>query len=637
MNLRENLKMAGLSKLRFVFLSMLSAAFLAACGGAPADNPNYNTGSGGASAETRTIVVSVAGTSGTVLVRLNDDNNLTFNGNGSQEINSYGLNDEVQATIISAPAGESCYFTPLNQQQVIVLNRANVECGTGAVSGKVKNFFTNAEVSGAVITVNSDDGSPITATITGSDGSYSFSAPANGDRTIINVAADGYAPFTSVVAPSDLRPVVIDNIFLVPLNLTDTEDPTADMTFRASGIPVLQIPANGLVTSGGSAPTGNVTAAITLLDPTFSAKVLPARYEVSDGGIVSWAESYGGISFELTDTAGNVLSLAGGVNADLRVPGGASLESDPGAPFVYALNTDTGYWESPIAAATTSFGLFTTFDATVSALSSTFMAGNAYTANNVSGVVIDSNGNPFAGVTVVAQGRDYIGLSYSTTNAEGEFVLPARQNSNQLVYAVAGTQSRTVEATTITTPSTDLEVLLDQNSTTITLTWGENPADLDSHLFGPSGDDSRFHVYFGNKEANVSTSTIFLDIDDVTSFGPEVTTIPSFPLQGRYEFYVKKFSGSSTIQLSPGRVELNLQGENFVFSAPGGLVTDCWHVFDIVVDSSLTGTLDNTNTWVTDSICDAGQVSSGGSSKPQFPLEGTSPAMEAILNKYYAP
>ena len=55
----------------------------------------------------------------------------------------------------------------------------------------------------------------------------------------------------------------------------------------------------------------------------------------------------------------------------------------------------------------------------------------------------------------------------------------------------------------------DLEV-------TVTLTWGANPSDLDTHLDGPaSADDaeSRFHLYYGDRELTVGEESIYLDVD----------------------------------------------------------------------------------------------------------------------------
>jgi len=58
-----------------------------------------------------------------------------------------------------------------------------------------------------------------------------------------------------------------------------------------------------------------------------------------------------------------------------------------------------------------------------------------------------------------------------------------------------------------------------------TLTWGEEPRDLDSHLWTPSINGTSYHVYYGYKGNRESPPYAELDVDDITSFGPENLTI----------------------------------------------------------------------------------------------------------------
>jgi hypothetical protein len=204
-------------------------------------------------------------------------------------------------------------------------------------------------------------------------------------------------------------------------------------------------------------------------------------------------------------------------------------------------------------------------------------------------------------VPVITQGVDYIGLNFTSSDENGNYLAAAKTSSKVLVYALDTTRSQTLTVNT----NSPIQVLddcniLDDTSTVIELTWGENPADLDSQLFGPdpSEPDGRFHISFRDREVAVNGIEMFLDVDDVTSFGPEVTTIPAFPLPGTYEFFVDLFSGTGTIANSPARVEVNVQGSRSVFSPPSGSPSRCWHVFNIVVDQSLQGTLQSVNQWI---------------------------------------
>lgn len=59
--------------------------------------------------------------------------------------------------------------------------------------------------------------------------------------------------------------------------------------------------------------------------------------------------------------------------------------------------------------------------------------------------------------------------------------------------------------------------------------WRANPTDHDAHLTGPNADPSRFHVFFppGSRGSLVAPPFAALDLDDVNSFGPELSRSPS--------------------------------------------------------------------------------------------------------------
>lgn len=110
----------------------------------------------------------------------------------------------------------------------------------------------------------------------------------------------------------------------------------------------------------------------------------------------------------------------------------------------------------------------------------------------------------------------------------------------------------------------------------LVLTWGTNPSDLDSHLTRyQSGSTTRdFHIYYGHRN-NCSgapcdaTEPAWLDVDDVSSFGPETMTIMSPFEPGTYRYSVRHYSGSSTIADSPATVEMWIgQSLYRTFNAP---------------------------------------------------------------------
>lgn len=124
----------------------------------------------------------------------------------------------------------------------------------------------------------------------------------------------------------------------------------------------------------------------------------------------------------------------------------------------------------------------------------------------------------------------------------------------------------------------------------VVLTWGTNPSDLDSHLFGRTNDYS-YHVYYSDENGYGLNNTVVanLDVDDTTSYGPETTTFYAAS-DGQYDFYIDWYSGSGTWANSGGKVEVyngaylintyyvpnvsNNSGSWKVFSINNGIYTD---------------------------------------------------------------
>jgi hypothetical protein len=101
------------------------------------------------------------------------------------------------------------------------------------------------------------------------------------------------------------------------------------------------------------------------------------------------------------------------------------------------------------------------------------------------------------------------------------------------------------------------------------------------------------HVYYVNKGSLNVEPFASLDVDDVTSFGPEITTIRR-PKVGIYRFYLHNFSGtfSPGMAQSPTRVELSYLGRTVAFSPPTGEGANrYWHLFDIEVGANCSMTL----------------------------------------------
>lgn len=626
---------------RSIFSLAILCYLLSACGGAPLNNPNYLEENGLG----REIVVNVTGLDGVVSVEVGSSS-VTFTEDGSQTVGGQNPVADISARITASPEGQSCFFSPSNLTQIVASDQVNVVCGAPGISGSIKNFFTGDVIAGAELSVTEvadDIATDFTASVSDGSGNYEIEGTTAGNRYVVTVTADGFASQSVIGLPTDARPFVIENILMVPQNGTDTADPTSPMSFDVDGVTVLQIPANGLQKPDGSAPNGNVTARLTFIEPSQGANALPGRYEFDDGNGFSFIETFGALGANLTDADGDVLTLADGISATVSIPIATRAQATaPSSASIYVFNQGAGYWESDSSASATTSGGVPVYQSSVDSISPVFTSGDTYDTVQISGTIEDSGGNGVVDATVVVQGGSYIGTSYAISDSSGEFVVQARAESSVFVYGLVGARSRTesVEDTTTSDVSLANPILFNLNSTVIELTWGQNPSDLDSHLYGPT-DSGRFHIDYTNTSQTVNDVTVFLDVDDVTSFGPEVTTIPSFPAAGVYEFYVDLFSGSGSITDSPARVELNQEGENFTFSPPASGATRCWHVFNIVVDSALDAEVVSVNEYIADrAVCtDSGQEGS----TPTPSLEKTSlggqrlsPGSEAILRKYYA-
>ena len=125
-----------------------------------------------------------------------------------------------------------------------------------------------------------------------------------------------------------------------------------------------------------------------------------------------------------------------------------------------------------------------------------------------------------------------------------------------------------------------------ENQLRVVLTWGEDPADLDSHLNGVLSDGKAFHVFYQNtahRSGGVTVCT--LDHDDTTSFGPETVTL-YVPSSGVFRYsvhnytYRKDVSGNNLA--SSGALAAVYRGNTLVavFPVPNKYGS-VWNVFEV--------------------------------------------------------
>lgn len=216
-----------------------------------------------------------------------------------------------------------------------------------------------------------------------------------------------------------------------------------------------------------------------------------------------------------------------------------------------------------------------------------------------------ASGTPIQGATVLVRNRS------ATTNSDGQAEFEDLLAGDASVEVSAPEFVATEQSVSLTcerpvniglalNPEGGSDVGgIDANEVRVVLSWGEAPRDLDSHMTGPTGTGDRFHTYFASRSDQQSE----LDVDDVTSFGPETITLSPRPgaarlVPGIYRYSVHHFSGSSTIADSPARVRLVFGGTNQerTFTVPAAQRSnqngddDLWTVFELNVaqDGSIT-------------------------------------------------
>lgn len=226
--------------------------------------------------------------------------------------------------------------------------------------------------------------------------------------------------------------------------------------------------------------------------------------------------------------------------------------------------------------------------------------GSGVEFGDVNGYVVDAvTGAPLPGAVVTVADS----AQSTTTDATGAFVIenvPA--GTNTLVASLSGYVDAsvpvTVAASGVTTTNIALVPMSDEGDrVTIVLSWGGEPADLDLHLSGPTGDAFRFHAYYSNRSP---TSWVMLDLDDTDAFGPETMTITALSsglfMEGTYHVWVHNYSrepqftvSSATVSIFAGGAQI---GQYAVGAASGDPALDIWRVaeFNVAADGGVTTT-----------------------------------------------
>lgn len=452
------------------------------------------------------------------------------------------------------------------------------------VTARVKDYYTEDAIVNATASITNGD-EVLTTGTTDENGEVSFSVQdiAITNHMVITSDAKGYAEMAALL--NETRLSLPTDILLQPIHAQVTFDPSIANNLQVEGAVLVELPANSLVKADNSLVTGPVSAELTIINPAVDVSLMPAEMLTKDeDGEIKPIESFGAITVTFEDENGEALNLAENSQAIINIPAVGELAST--VPLYY-YNDQSGLWvkEGEAQLVNSVEGNF--YTGTVSHFT-TWNADRIYETVFIHGCLVDNNQNRIEGALVNAQGRDYIGSSSAVTDVSGDFSIPVKMDSTVLISSTSGGLSRTFS---VETNSTDLTldecIVLDEVFTKIKLNWGATPADLDSHLWGPTAiEGEQFHIYFGSDTATVNDIVMFLDVDDITSYGPEVISIPEFPLPGTYTYKVHNYSNTPEIDSGTAKVELVINNQRRVFTPPRGGVQDLWYVFDLVVSET---------------------------------------------------
>ena len=208
------------------------------------------------------------------------------------------------------------------------------------------------------------------------------------------------------------------------------------------------------------------------------------------------------------------------------------------------------------------------------------VTGNAIDASFVvrSGINADNNAE------VICQGQSQNG-EYSVTLPYGYYTITFSKDGyvNSSINVVVKLSSQTFKSVVL---SPELSSVDENAALRIVLTWGEVPSDLDSHLL--SNDSSEYHIYFSDKDYydDNDEHRANLDVDDISSYGPETITVYSVKHGEKFSYYVHDYTNrdrqdSTELSNSGARVAV-YSGDSLVavFNTPIDVEGNLWHVFD---------------------------------------------------------
>jgi hypothetical protein len=456
-----------------------------------------------------------------------------------------------------------------------------------AIQGSVLSSATGTPVSGAAVRFLS------TTLTTDSQGNFSQATSPAISRLVVEADAAGFERLYGVTEVLGTVPSV-SILRLTPFGVTSAVTVASGGTVSdTASAALLTVPANALLAAGGGAAPATVDIRLTATNVGSDSNLLSGDYTDSSGVPV---QSFGAV----TITPSVDLDVVSGQQLALQIPLSTRSAVAPASAGVYYFDNSSGRWVQD-GTATLVGGTPSHYQASVTRFGQWMVGAAIGSAVSVTGCVEDDTGAPAANVRMAGDGVNYSSINSATTNGSGQFTVLAAPNSTLVLQGRRGAFLTNALAVNVTSSAVSIPTCLTiptTNAATMRLTWGENPRDIDSHLHVPGG----AHVYYSASGSLSAEPFANLDVDDVTGFGPEVTTIRR-PKVGTYRFYLHNFSQTFSPGMtgSPTRLELNYAGRTVIFSPPTGEGSALyWHLFDLEIGADCSMTLYRYNRWRAD-------------------------------------
>uniref|UniRef100_UPI0040573377 carboxypeptidase regulatory-like domain-containing protein n=1 Tax=Acetatifactor sp. TaxID=1872090 RepID=UPI0040573377 len=224
--------------------------------------------------------------------------------------------------------------------------------------------------------------------------------------------------------------------------------------------------------------------------------------------------------------------------------------------------------------------------------------------NDVVGTVVDATtGQALAGVTLKIRSgwNNYEGevINTATTNASGAYSISLARGYYTIEFVIDGYTSTFVNVFS-SNANRNFNGTLNPYAGTVSvsqlrvvLTWNEVPRDLDSHIVftAPELASGYEHVYYGHKQyfgESTDLPEVSLDVDDVSSYGPETVTVIEVDNDKKYFYSVYDFTNGSnddSTEMSASGANVKVyQGSELVreYNVPTNQAGNVWNVFKVV-------------------------------------------------------